>query len=148
MDRLNRKLMTCRISPKELSTLVSGYKTCKDLFNIIFTSSANIFKKNLLSNEESDNLSKLLEYINITINLEDMAKCVIIRCDSDLTMSFVDNPFYVGINLEIDDVFNEMCGHYEKLNDIINHLNDFLKGSKLETPTLKKGKKKTDGYQI
>jgi DNA mismatch repair protein MutS len=148
MDRLNRKLMTGRISPKELSNLIKGYKTTADLFNVITTSKAEVFKKNLLCKEDLNNLSKLIEYIDLIINPEDMTKCVIIRSDSDLTMSFVDNPFCVGVNLNIDDVFHKMCEYYKQLHNIILHLNSFLKGSGLKIPELKKGKKKTDGYQL
>jgi DNA mismatch repair protein MutS len=147
MDRLNRKLMIKKISPKELANLIKGYKTTHQLLNIILSSGAKILKQNILCSEDLDVLTELIKYLDKTVDQESLSKCSILRCDSDLSLNFVDNPFCEGINTEIDELFDKLSKCYDQLDDIVDHFNTFIKGG-LKKPELGKGKKKNDGYQI
>jgi DNA mismatch repair protein MutS len=148
MDRLNRKLMIKKISPKELASLIKGYRITHELLEIILSTKAKVFKQNILCPEEFTILTKLTDYLNKTVNHESLSKCSILRCDSDLSLNFVDNPFCEGINTDIDESFRGLSNRYDQLDDIVDHFNSFLTRGGLKTPELGKGKKKTDGYQI
>jgi DNA mismatch repair protein MutS len=148
MDRLNRKLMTKKITPKELVILLKGYKKAGKIFDLLASSGASILRNNLLSNEDFAILETKIAFTKEKLENRSMSNCVIAKLYGDNVLEFSSNPFCDGAYSEIDKLFRKLGKSYDNLNNIMEHLNSCLAKGKLKTPEIDKGTTKKSGYQL
>lgn len=143
LGRLHRKIELESITPKEIVSLMKTYKKIIDMYLFILGCPTPVLHTQLLSAEDITNYNLFTQKFSQILNLEALGDCSIMTSESDIKwLDFTKNPFNYGIFTELDEEYGKYVMYMEQLNQIVDHLNEFIKSSKGDKITFKTSKKK------
>ncbi len=121
IERLQRKLKLKLITPEELSILFQGYLKVNEIYSLYFSKSEQFDFKS----KEYGFDSFVNKYIKI-LNLEALESCSI-HLNHKL-LEFIHNPIN---DLDVFEKYKELELAEKSLQEIVDHLNTFVKRTKL-----------------
>lgn len=149
--RLHRKLEIKLITPKELAILYRAYLKIIQIYTLIWTTRAPTLTKQLLNAEDSTGFNQFLVRFTPIINFQALECCYLeSSAESDNEwLEFSECPINPGSYDDIDKCNAQLVQAEKMLQQIVDHLNEFLKGSKgkdleFKCANKKPGAKKSD----
>lgn len=132
LERLHRKLIVQKITPKELSMLGRAYLKIVALYQDIFdfinedkNQRVNI-ETMLLPNDVSTSFSQCLSYLITVFNFDKLDHCKFLLGKKESRIDADESFFNIGIDSTLDQLDTSIKHCKQQLELICDHLNSFL----------------------
>ncbi|CAH6419304.1 DNA mismatch repair ATPase [uncultured virus] len=143
IGRLQRKLEIKLITPKELSVLYKAYIKIIGIYVSIIQTKSPTLHKQMFNNEDVANFNQFIARFAGLINFDSLECCHIDTSESNNKyMDFVECPIRQGAFLDIDQQAQQLLTAENTLQQIVDHLNQFLARTTGKKITFKSAKKK------
>ena len=142
IERLQRKLAIRVITPKELAILYKAYGKILALLKVVQAAKAPVTQKYLLSAADLANFNLFLGQYGSILNFDILECCYMLTTETDAKLlEFSESPIRKGILPDVDTQYEQMVVSETYLQQIVDHLNTFIKtksGKKIEFKTAKR----------
>jgi DNA mismatch repair protein MutS len=145
--RLQRKLEMQIISPKELTLLLRAYTKIANLYITLYGLEKPTLTQQLFTPEETNNFNSFLSRYMAIFDLDALDNCTIESGQDDYEttikwLEFIKAPFNCGVFEDLEEQYNNLKHSENTVQQIIEHLNGFLDGTKGAKISLAYQKKK------
>lgn len=148
ISRLHRKLQIKLITPKEITVLYHAYLRIINIYICILNTQAPCIHGELLSPEMVSQFNQFIAQFTTLIDFEAFERCNIESSTETQTkwFEFITFPIRKGIYPDLDREIDILNNTETELQIIVDHLNTFITGKKLEFRCAKRkpGAKKTE----
>ena len=132
IEKYHRKLTMGVIKPKELSDLIGSYYQFINLSWVIDKGKCSQLKTLLLSGKIAENFLSCMNYIQTTLDIDNLPRCILGDGRIEGTSSFLKK----GVDASIDTYYQAIQSITQELQRICDHLNGFLSPTQRKTKSV------------